>query len=399
MQAVDLFAGSGGWSHGWRLATGNDPMIAVNHCAHAIRLHTLNHPKTQHFLKDIREVDPTLAVAGRRVDWLHLSPDCTHFSRAKGGKPKQQKIRGLAWLGIDWARVTRSPIVSLENVAEFLDWGPLLENGHPDPARKGETFREFVAKLESLGYEVEWRVLCAADYGAPTIRKRLFIIARRDGLPIAWPLPSHTKEQWRTAGECIDWSIKVPSIFNRKKPLAHATCCRIAAGIMRYVVSPPDCRTRAWIAKHYAGVIGSSLDVPLGTISARDSQSLVTATVGDTPNAQVEAFLTSYYSDGGGTANPLYRPMPTVVTKGRHGLITCRIDGEEKHIVDIGMRMLQPRELARAQGFPDSYKLEGTKTEQIARIGNSLCPQWAEAIVRANTKEVNGDLHLERFAS
>lgn len=394
LNAVDLFAGSGGWSHGWQMATGRPPMIAVNHCAHAIRLHKINHPATQHFLKDIREVDPAFAVAGRKVDWLHLSPDCTHFSRAKGGKPKQQSIRGLAWLGIDWARVTRSPIVSLENVAEFEDWGPLLPSGQPDPARKGETFREFVAKFRELGYEVEWRVLCAADYGAPTIRKRLFIIARRDGLPIAWPMPTHGgpgQPPWRTAAECIDWDMPVPSIFDRARPLAAATCCRIAHGIMRYVVNEapflvPSGRSAAWIAKHYAGVVGSSLNVPLGTISARDSQSLVTATLGNERSERVAAFLTSYYSEGGGTANPLYRPMPTVVTKGRHGLITCHVNGEERHIVDIGMRMLQPRELARAQGFPDSYVLQGTKTEQIARIGNSLCPQWADAIVRANTR-------------
>lgn len=446
MNAVDLFAGAGGWSLGFANVAGRPPIVAVNHCAHAIRLHELNHPETDHFHEDIRAVDPAKACAGRRVDWLHLSPDCTHFSRAKGGKPRDQGIRGLAWCGVDWAAKVRPTVLSLENVLEFAGWGPLDAAGHPIKARAGETFHEFIAELASLGYRSEWRVLCAADFGAPTIRKRLFLIARRDGLPIRWPEPTHGPGRplpWRAAAECIDWSIPCPSIFDRKKPLAPATCRRIAAGIVRYVLngkpflvryhgerraeeSPrtepltepmPTLTTEprfglvaGFLAKHYGGVVGSDLRAPVGTVTSTDHHSLVAANLvqmgygerqgqaprtldlqqplgtvvgGGCKHGLVAAFLTTYYQQGG-TANRVDAPMPAVVTRARHGLVTVELEGETFVLADIGLRMLQPRELARAQGFPDSYVLEGSKAEQIARIGNSVCPQVAEAIVRAN---------------
>lgn len=434
--AVDLFAGAGGWSLGWRQATGAEPIVAVNHCKHAIELHELNHPKTEHHREDVWSVDPARAVRGRRVDWLHASPDCTHHSRVKGGKPRDQKIRGLAWVLVDWARECQPRVVSCENVPEFVSWGPLDDAGHPIKARAGETFREFVGKLEALGYVVEWRVLCAADYGAPTIRKRLFLMARRDGQPIVWPEPTHRNPDardlfscnlppWRMASECIDWSMPCPSIFDRKRPLADKTCQRIAAGIVRYVLNaepflvegvPGTEASRGdlvagFLAKHYGGVVGTSLRVPLGTVTRQDHHSIVAASLiqtgygerkgqeprtldirkplgtvvaGGSKHALVAAFLTTYYSQGG-TANRVDAPMPTVVTKARHGLVTVELDGRDYVLSDIGMRMLQPRELARAQGFPDSYVLQGTKTDQIARIGNSVCPQLAEALVRANT--------------
>jgi len=454
LNLVDLFAGAGGWSHGWRLATGHEPLVAVNHCAHAIHLHRLNHPGTEHWPEDVWSVPPQAAIKGRRIDWLHGSPDCTHFSRAKGGKPREQKIRALAWVLVDWARAARPRVISLENVAEFLTWGPLGVNGDPLKSRAGETFAEFVAALRALGYVVEWRVLCAADFGAPTIRKRLFLIARNDGRPITWPEPTHGDphkrdmftaglKPWRAAAECIDWSLPCPSIFGRKRPLAAATCRRIAVGIVRYVLNgrpfivetgngerPTQVpRTRsvdeplwtvtgsgsqgalvsAFLAKHYGGVVGSDLRAPLGTVTATDHHSLVAGTLatlrGTTPahlhgehpaaplrtvsaggqhHALVAAFLTTYYSQGGGTANRADAPLPAVVAKARHGLVTVEVDGQSYALVDIGLRMLEPRELARAQGFPDSYVIEGTKAQQIARIGNSVCPQIAEALVRAN---------------
>lgn len=431
MNAVDLFAGAGGWSHGWRLATGREPLLAVNHCPHAVQLHRLNHPATEHFLEDVWQVDPAAAVAGRRVDWLHLSPDCTHFSRAKGGKPREQKIRGLAWVGVEWARVARPRFLSLENVAEFETWGPLDADGHPIKARAGETFAEFVAQLRALGYAVDWRVLCAADFGAPTIRKRLFLIARRDGQQIRWPEPTHGDPAkrdlftaglapWRTAAECIDWSIPCPSIFGRKRPLAPATCRRIAAGIVRFVLQGKpflvtlrgtgashlhgdDALVAAFLQQNFTGMVGKPLRVPVPTITARDHTSLVAATLlanntnnapqrADAPlgtvttgnrHALVAAFLTQYYGSGGQHSRA-DAPLPAVVTRARHGLVTVTIDGADYVIADIGLRMLAPRELARAQGFPDSYVLEGTKEQQIARIGNSVCPQVAAAIVRAN---------------
>ena len=393
MNAVDLFAGAGGWSQGWREATDCEPMVAVNHCAHAVRLHRLNHPGTEHFLEDVWSVDPAAAAAGRRVDWLHGSPDCTHFSRAKGGKPREQKIRGLAWVLVDWANSLRPRFLSLENVAEFETWGPLNDDGQPEKARAGETFGEFVAALAGLGYAVDWRVLCAADFGAPTIRRRLFLVARRDGQPIRWPEPTHGEGRprpWRTAAECIDWSIPCPSIFGRKKPLAEATCRRIAAGIVRFVLSakpflavPGNRLVAAFIAQHYGGQVGKSLRSPLPTITATDHHSLVEVRTGG-DGKRFASFLTSYYSEGG-TSSSLRRPMPAVVTHDRHGLVSVTLDdGAKLEFGDIGMRMLQPRELARAQGFPDSYRLEGTKREQTARIGNSVVPQLAAAIVRAN---------------
>ena len=393
MNAVDLFAGAGGWSQGWREATDCEPMVAVNHCAHAVRLHRLNHPGTEHFLEDVWSVDPAAAAAGRRVDWLHGSPDCTHFSRAKGGKPREQKIRGLAWVLVDWAKSLRPRFLSLENVAEFETWGPLNDDGQPAKARAGETFGEFVAALAGLGYAVDWRVLCAADFGAPTIRRRLFLVARRDGQPIRWPEPTHGEGRprpWRTAAECIDWSIPCPSIFGRKKPLAEATCRRIAAGIVRFVLSakpflavPGNRLVAAFIAQHYGGQVGKSLRSPLPTITATDHHSLVEVRTGG-DGKRFASFLTSYYSEGG-TSSSLRRPMPAVVTHDRHGLVRVTLDdGAQLEFGDIGMRMLQPRELARAQGFPDSYRLEGTKREQTARIGNSVVPQLAAAIVRAN---------------
>lgn len=445
---VDLFAGAGGWSHGWREATGVEPLVAVNHCAHAVHLHRLNHPGTEHFLEDVWSVDPATAVAGRRVDWLHGSPDCTHFSRAKGGKPREQKIRGLAWVLVDWARAARPRFLSIENVAEFATWGPLDAEGQPVRELAGETFREFVAALRGLGYAVDWRVLCAADFGAPTIRRRLFLVARRDGQPIRWPEPTHADpskrdlfsaglQPWRTASECIDWSIPCPSIFGRKRSLAPATCRRIAAGVVRFVLQgrpflvqtgygerrgqaprvldlehplgtvvaggAKHALVAAFLQQNFTGMVGKPLRVPVPTITARDHHSLVAATLlaNNTNNAPgrvdrplgtvttgdrhylVASFLQQYYSSGGQHSR-VDAPLPAVVTRARHGLVTVEIDGVDYAIADIGLRMLEPRELARAQGFPDSYVLEGTKAEQIARIGNSVVPQVAAAIVRAN---------------
>jgi DNA (cytosine-5)-methyltransferase 1 len=476
---VDLFAGGGGWSEGFQWATGVPPAVAVNHDEDAIVMHTANHPETEHHHEDIYEVDPIEATRGRAVGWLHLSPDCTHFSRAKGGKPRSQKIRGLAWVAITWAKAASPRIISLENVAEFVTWGPLDDAGQPIKAHAGETFREFIAQLEALGYVVEWRVLNAADYGAPTSRKRLFVIARRDGRPVAWPKPTHGPKgakPYRTAAECIDWSIPVPSIFDRKKPLAEATQRRIAEGIRRYVleakrpflvnlthggrvesVDEPfktvtgahrgeKALVAAFLAKHYGGVVGQPLDQRIGTITAKDHHGLVavhiesmysqskglpidapapTLTAQGNHHALVAASLCKYYGSDqhgqsldeplhtvptidrfglvaafltkfrtGSVGSSLDEPTPTITSGASSvrpagaahalGVVTVTIDGEEFVIADIGMRMLQPRELARAQGFPDRYILTGTKSAQVARIGNSVCPDVAAAIVSAN---------------
>lgn len=254
---VDLFAGGGGASTAILNATGRHPDIAVNHNPDAIGVHQANHPQTRHYTCDVREVDPVEActVDGvlRTVGLMWASPDCTHFSKARGGKPVEKGIRSLADVVVVWARAVRPRLIHLENVEEFQDWGPVLENGQPCPDRKGLDFRRWVRDLEDLGYVVDWRELIAADYGAPTTRKRLFLIARCDGEPIRWPEPSHASratlakgdlfsrglKPWRAAAEIIDWSIPVPSIFNRKRPLKPKTQARIAKGLKRYVIDSP----------------------------------------------------------------------------------------------------------------------------------------------------------------
>lgn len=271
---VDLFAGGGGWSSAFEAATGRHVDVAVNHDSDAISMHEANHPQAKHYQADVFEVCPHEATGGMPVGWLHLSPDCTHHSQAKGGQPRDRKIRALAWVAIRWAGQAQPRIISLENVKQILNWGPLIakrckqtgrvvkldgsvaEKGErvpvsqqflvPDPKRAGETWKRFVAILRGMGYTVESRRLVAADYGAPTTRDRLFMMARRDGEPIIWPekthfqKPARGQKKWRAAAECIDWSIEGRSIFNRQKPLADATMRRIARGVQRFVLNSPE---------------------------------------------------------------------------------------------------------------------------------------------------------------
>ena len=248
---VDLFAGGGGASTGLAMALGRDPDIAINHDAEALAMHKTNHPNTRHLLNDITRVLPLEATGGQPVAILHASPDCTHFSKAKGAKPKSQFIRDLAWTVVRWAEDAHPMLITLENVEEFQTWGPLDRAGHPIKSQAGTTFRAWVRRLRRLGYKVDWRLLRACDYGAPTTRRRLFVVARRDGKPIAWPKPTHGSPKsaevgagkllpWRTAAECIDWSLPTQSIFDRKKPLAVNTQRRIAQGLRRYVLHTPE---------------------------------------------------------------------------------------------------------------------------------------------------------------
>lgn len=261
---IDSFAGGGGASEGIRAAIGRDPDFALNHDAIALAMHRINHPDTHHIEEDVWNVDARAMCAGRPVGLLWMSPDCKHFSKAKGGKPREKAIRGLAWVGVRWIKSLpkwqRPRLVCLENVEEFQDWGPLLDDGKPCPVQRGATFKSFVQAFEAMGYAVEWRELRACDYGAPTIRKRLFLVARRDGRPIEWPAATHGDPKseavrsgallpWRTAAEIIDWSLPCPSIFETSaeikarwgiranRPLADATMARIAKGTMRYVVN------------------------------------------------------------------------------------------------------------------------------------------------------------------
>jgi len=249
---IDNFAGGGGTSTGLEAAFGRPVDIAINHDPEALAMHAINHPHTQHLCESVWDVDPIAVTGNQPVGLVWLSPDCKHFSKAKGGTPVAKHIRGLAWVGMRWVALTKPRVLMLENVEEFQTWGPLLMGAdgtaRPDPARRGKTFASFVRQLRAHGYVVDWRELRACDNGAPTIRKRLFLIARRDGLPIIWPEQTHAAPTdrrvlagkllpHRTAAECIDFSLQAASIFDRKKPLATNTQRRVAKGLWRHVLA------------------------------------------------------------------------------------------------------------------------------------------------------------------
>ncbi len=249
---IDNFAGGGGTSTGLERAFGRPVDIAINHDPEALAMHALNHPHTQHLCESVWDVNPIEVTRNQPVALVWLSPDCKHFSKAKGGTPVAKHIRGLAWVGMRWAALCKPRVLMLENVEEFQTWGPLLVgadgNARPDPARKGKTFQSFVRQLRGHGYTVDWRELRACDHGAPTIRKRLFLIARRDGLPIVWPEQTHAEPTdrrvlagklapYRTAAECIDFDLPAESVFGRKRPLVDNTMRRVAKGLMRHVLS------------------------------------------------------------------------------------------------------------------------------------------------------------------
>lgn len=417
---VDNFAGGGGASTGLEWALGRPVDIAVNHDPEAIALHRANHPATRHYCESVFKVDPEEITGNQPVGLAWFSPDCTHHSKARGGAPRSPRVRGLAWVVIRWARRVKPRVIMLENVEEFADWGPLLEDGRPCPERRGTTFRLWLNQLRGAGYRVEHRELRACDFGAPTTRKRLFVIARRDGLPITWPAPTHGpgRTPYRTAAECIDWSIPCPSIFERARPLAENTMRRIARGIWRYVITSP----RPFIVPitHGGDARVHSIDDPLRTVTTTnggefmlaapslDHHALVAAhlsklrgtstaqpacdplhtiSAGGTHFAEVRALLLKYY---GSEQDPrLEDPLHTVTTRDRFGLVL--VHGEWYAIADIGMRMLQPRELYRAQGFGDDYRIDVevggrplSKAAQVRMAGNSVCPPLAAALVRAN---------------
>lgn len=260
---VDNFAGGGGASTGIELATGYSVDIAINHDPEAIKMHKANHPNTKHYCENVWAVDPVKACGGHPVALAWFSPDCKHFSKAKGGKPKDKNIRGLAWVACRWAGLVRPRVIMLENVEEFKTWGPLGRRHHPIKSKQGETFRKFVQQLTDLGYEVEFRELVAADYGAPTMRKRFFMIARCDGKPIVWPEPSHAPadsdevkagllKPYVGAYTQLDFSLPCPSIFDTSeeikekygiravRPLAPKTMERIARGLKKFVLDNPE---------------------------------------------------------------------------------------------------------------------------------------------------------------
>ena len=308
---VDSFAGGGGASTGIEMALGRSPDIAINHDPEAVSMHMVNHPDTEHHCQNVWQVDPREAVKGRKVGLAWFSPDCKHFSKAKGGAPVKRNIRDLAWVVVLWAQRVKPRVIMLENVEEFQTWGPLTDEGKPCLIQKGVTFKKWVGELRKAGYKVEWRELRACDYGAPTIRKRLFLIARCDGQPIVWPEPTHGDPRkpgfeksglkpWRTAADIIDWSLPCPSIFmdklevqawyeatgqRLKRPLAEATQKRIAKGLERFVfgASEPFIVT----ANHGGDTFrGQGLGEPFNTVTApRDAHGLVVPYVTEHANA------------------------------------------------------------------------------------------------------------------
>ena len=603
---VDFFCGGGGAGTGLEMGLGRKVDVAKNHSPAAISMHTANHPHARHFTTDVFEGDPDAECQGRPVGWFHMSPDCTHHSQAAGGQPRKREIRNLSWIGLKWGGKKKPRVISLENVKQILQWGPLIAKRDkatgrvmkldgsvaavgervpvqqqflvPDPKRRGITWRRFVQLLEGMGYRVEWRIIKACDFGAPTSRERLFMIARCDGQPIVWPEPTHAKhpakgqQKWRTAADCIDWSVPSKSIFGRKKELAAATLRRVAKGMKKFVLDNPQpfivpianwsgelaqsaaepLRTvTSWPrggsfavasptlvqtgygeragqqprvpgldqplgtvvaggVKHalssavilpathqgtvrvndpgeplptvtaanrgelmmaspvmigaggpvYAGKPAPA-DQPMGTLMTQNHRALVTAfieqanggfnttpakgadepltTVTNTGSQQrlvtaslatlrrncvgrpvddlvptmtagaehhalveyklspeheegalrVAAFLISYY--GTENTSAADAPAPTVNTKDRLGLVTVFVKGTPYVIVDICLRMLQPHELYRAQGFPASYIIDKgadgkrfTKTEQVHMCGNSVSPPPMAALARAN---------------
>ncbi len=477
---IDLFAGGGGASLGIEQALEVPVNLAINHDEAAIAMHKANHPQTEHGCADVWSVDPVQATKGRQVGLLWGSPDCAHHSRAKGGKPRDKKIRSLAWVIVRWAKAVRPRVIMVENVCEFADWGPLDSNDMPDKSKSGTTFNLWLNQLRGLGYRVSHKELVACDYGAPTRRKRLFIVARCDNEPIVWPEPTHGVPgnlfglaPFRTAAECIDWSIPCPSIFERQRALVENTLWRIARAMRKFVfeakepfivgidnqsaggtcgwgvseplrtvtmenrfalVSPtmvqigygerqgqePRCLdiqeplgtvigagkhalVAAFLQKYFGGVLGADLRQPAPTVTAIDHNALVTShllklygtttgqdmrepmptvTGGRQHIAEVRAFLLKYYAAGVGQS--LREPLHTATARARFGLVM--IYGTWYQITDIGLRMLSPRELARATGVPDSYILTGSNTSQVARIGNMVPPAFAKALVTANVR-------------
>ncbi len=314
---VDLFAGGGGASTGFEMALGKSPDIAINHDAEALAMHKANHPDSIHFCQNVINVRPLEATGGRLVRALWASPDCTHFSKAKGGKPRNQFIRDLAWIVIRWARDARPKLIGVENVEEFKTWGPLDPEGQPIKEKAGQTFRAWVRQLRGLGYSVSFRELRACDYGAPTTRKRLFIIARLDGKRARWPKPTYgpgTDRPWRTAAECINWEDQAPSIFERKKPLAENTQRRIAEGIRRYVLNAANPFLITYYGPKRPGDFrGAGLDEPLRTQSTENRFGLVS------PFFATPAHSTST-GRGPGVFDP-ETPLRTVTSTNTHAVV------------------------------------------------------------------------------
>lgn len=425
---IDCFAGGGGASVGIEMALGRGVDIAINHDPMAILMHKTNHTETLHLTEDIFKVNLKKYVKGRRVALMWASPDCTSHSRAKGGQPRESGLRILPWAVFRHAKEILPEVIIMENVAEIQEWGPLDENGRPIESRKGEDYRKFMNAMRSIGYDYETKELVAADYGAPTTRKRWYAIFRRDGKPIVFPAPTHNKTgplpKWKECGNLIDWSDLGRSIFDRKKPLAEKTQIRIANGVRKFILENPnpyivnDKRAAAFLIQYHSEtgkreVRGQGLGEPIKTIDTSNRYGLVTAfitkfyktgtgqgcdeplhtiTTSQGHFGLVSAFLVKYYGTGESVVG-INEPCPTITTKDRFGLtsVVVKIKGQKYVIEDIFLRMLKPEELKLMQGFPKDYIIDRDylwhpypAKEQVARIGNSVVPIMAEKLVKAN---------------
>lgn len=411
------------------MALGRPVDIAINHDPQAIRMHKTNHPDTLHLTEDIFKVDLEKYVNGRHVGLMWASPDCTSHSKAKGGQPRKKGLRILPWAVYKHAKKILPDVIIMENVEEIQQWGPLDVDGKPIKERSGEDYWKFITAMKKLGYDFDSRELVAADYGAPTTRKRWYAIFRRDGKPIVWPEPTHSKDGvdgkkiWKKCGDYIDWSDLGRSIFDREKPLADATMKRIANGYVKYVVNNPD----PYIVKNKEAVAfliqyhgetkagdsrGQLLTEPIKTIDTSNRYGLVTAfvtkfyktgigqgceeplhTITTSPGhfGLISAFLIKYY--GTGCGQEVNKPLGTITTKDRFGLINVvtEIEGQKYVLKDIFLRMLKAEpELKLMQGFPEDYIITRDINfkkypikEQVARIGNSVVPVMAKVLVEA----------------
>ena len=527
---VDNFAG-GGASSGIELALGRIVNAAINHDPAAILMHKTNHPYTEHFQASVWDIDPKEVCRGRPVALAWFSPDCKHFSKAKGAALVDKHIRGLAWITLRWAGTVRPRVIILENVEEFQTWGP-VRKGKPVKKKAGQTFLKFIAQLRDLGYEVEWRELVAADYGAPTTRKRFVLIARCDGRPICWPEPTHAPRDseavksgkllpWRSAAEIIDWSLPCPSIFDTKaeikekyglsavRPLANNTMRRIIRGVDKFTIrsgepfivpsgygeregqaprvhdskeplptavgkgkhavcapsliqyhteqtenvrasglggpiNTVDASNRygltcANLVEYYTGGRPLNVKDPMHTVTSHDREAVVAAHVvkfkgdnlGSSPTDPVQTVTASAGKDrscGGGTfavckvhlvkirpednGNLQHWPEIRSLLNQHCGyqmedddILLLEISGAVYYISDIGLRMLSPRELYNAMGFPPDYIIDRDylgrpypKNEQVARCGNAVCPPMAAAVVRANFPEYAAIPKIETMA-
>lgn len=409
---IDMFCGGGGESTGLISAAHEynfDVNIsAINHWERAIETHAANYPFAEHRVEDIQTINPETLKAAVDTDLLWASPGCQHFSVARGGKPRNEQMRAPAWEVLRFIETIHPKRVIIENVSEFQSWGALTPDGKIIQSEKGKTFKAFIRSLQSLNYIVSYRVLCAADYGAPTSRRRLFIQAvRKDcGKRIVWAKTTHCKDgdlflpKWRAAAEIIDWSIPCQLISERAKPLADATLRRIEYGIREFWGNYAE----PFIARLYGMSKAESIELPVSTISCSGAhhmliQPFVTA-IGQTSSKSrnreiskplstictkqehclVQPFITEYYGNGG--ALPVGIPLPTITTKDRFA-VCGTTDG-----IELGFRMLQPKELAAATGFPADYKFTGTKVEVVKQIGNAVPPNFAKALFSQSLKEM-----------